>query len=337
MAIKLSDALQRVKAGIADLDTVDASPSFEISPSANRPLTAVVPLKDIVVADRIRQYLDSEKTASLAGSIERYGFRGVLWVRLIEGRYHLVAGGRRYTACQMAGIKEVPVEIWDISDAEAIQLELLENFQREDLNPIEETEGILRMLEVTLDLPRAEVISLLNWKSRQQRIKSNLAPADISIRSSNGARQKPHSPSELNESRWQVLEEVFGVIGKFSPESFRVNRLPLLSLPQPIIDAISTGKIEYSKARLISRVKDEEARNALLAQAIEQNLSREEITLSIQAIQTELEAAEPRAEQQEFRTRLGKVFKKLRLARLNSRSRKKAEKLLSELESLLSD
>lgn len=337
MAIKLSDALQRVKAGIADLDTLgkaDAASELD-TPSVNRPSAAVIPLKEIVVADRIRQYLDSEKTESLARSIERYGFRGVLWVRLVKGRYHLVAGGRRYAACQIAGIQEVPVEIWDITDAEAIQLELLENFQREDLNPIEETEGILRMLEVTLDLTRSEVISLLNWKSRQQRLKSNVA--DTGIRSENGAKPNSQASTDLNESRWQVLEEVFAVIGKFTPESFRVNRLPLLSLPQSIVEAISTGKIEYSKARLISRIKDEDARNQLLSEAIEQNLSREEIALRIQAIQTELEAIEPRAEQLEFRSRLGKVFKRLRSAKLNGRSRKKAEKLLSELEALLLD
>ena len=192
MPIKLSDALQGMKARIADLESVN--PSFDISPvvspvasevetqrstqgaattepnSSSASSTAILQLSEIVVAsDRIRQYFDSDKTASLVQSIQRYGFRGVLWVRLTQERYHLVAGGRRYAACQQAGVREVPVEIWNINDAEAIQLELLENFQREDLNPIEETEGILRMLEVTLALPRSEITALLNRRARHQR------------------------------------------------------------------------------------------------------------------------------------------------------------------------
>jgi ParB family chromosome partitioning protein len=350
MAIKLSDALQRVKAGIADFESdfqADYASSLdptEVSSSASvaAPLTSIdqpsvtrLKLQEIVVPEaRIRKYFDAEKTASLVRSISRYGFRGVLWVRPVSGQYHLVAGGRRYVACQQAGIEEVTVEIWDITDAEAIQLELLENFQREDLNPVEETEGVLRMLEVTLGLNRSEVITLLNWKARQQR---EQIASDKTAQSRPSADQPDtdnviRKEADVNDERWEIVESVFKVIGKFSPESFRTNRLPLLNLPEPILDAICTGKIEYTKARLIGRIKDEQQRDVLLTEAIDQGLSHEEITRQVRQLQSD----QPTLEQRAFRTRASRILKRLNTTALTGRSLKKAETLLSELEALLS-
>ena len=64
-------------------------------------------LSEIIVEDRIRKYLDEAKTQELATSIREFGFRGTLWVRQKDSRYYLVAGGRRYAACQVAGVTQV--------------------------------------------------------------------------------------------------------------------------------------------------------------------------------------------------------------------------------------
>jgi len=297
-----------------------------LPPSAPTSPPTVVPLAEIIVTNRIRQSLDADKTESLAHSIRQHGFRGVLWVRQVGSSYHLIAGGRRYAACQLAGIESVPVEVWNITDAEAIQLELLENFQREDLNPIEETEGVLRMLEVTLECERQDVLSLFNWHANQQR-RSSFAVTDTGIRNSTDDSQKLHL--------WQQVEDVFALIGKFTPESFRVNRLPLLNLPEPIIGAISAGEIEYSKARLIARVKDPDAREELLEQAITQNMSREVLAEAIALIQSGQTDTAPKTTQQEFRTRASSVFKRLKSAKLEGRPLKRLEKLLEQIEELL--
>jgi ParB family chromosome partitioning protein len=297
-----------------------------LPPSAPTSPLTVVPLAEIIVTNRIRQSLDADKTESLAHSIRQHGFRGVLWVRQVGSSYHLIAGGRRYAACQLAGIESVPVEVWNITDAEAIQLELLENFQREDLNPIEETEGVLRMLEVTLECERQDVLSLFNWHANQQR-RSSFAVTDTGIRNSTDDSQKLHL--------WQQVEDVFALIGKFTPESFRVNRLPLLNLPEPIIGAISAGEIEYSKARLIARVKDPDAREELLEQAITQNMSREVLAEAIASIQSGQTDTAPKTTQQEFRTRASSVFKRLKSAKLEGRPLKRLEKLLEQIEELL--
>jgi len=367
MPIKLSDALQGMKARIADLESIN--PSFDIQPTtsesiisaaraqdatlgdlgtgpnprlpaesnANQPFassTIVLKLSEIQVgADRIRQYFDSEKTASLVQSIQRYGFRGVLWVRLNQGQYHLVAGGRRYAACLQAGIQEVPVELWEINDAEAIQLELLENFQREDLNPIEETEGVLRMLEVSLNLHRSEIIGLLHRKSRQQREAGfELAAADTGVRTSTILNT---AEPDQQASNWQTIEDLFKVIGRFSPESFRTHRLPLLNLPEPLVAVIQTGQLEYSKARLIARIKDTATRTELLNQAIAANWSRQQINQRIRELTASPSSNQPQTEQTEFQTRVRTVLKQLESVTLSGRTLKKAGKLLAELEALL--
>jgi ParB family chromosome partitioning protein len=69
---------------------------------------------------------------------------------LPDDKYELVAGERRYRAAIAAGLDEVPVVIRSLSDEDALALALIENLQRENLNPIEETEGILQLLALRL-------------------------------------------------------------------------------------------------------------------------------------------------------------------------------------------
>jgi ParB family chromosome partitioning protein len=322
---------------IADLDqpSSSSSPSFEIASPAPKASNGakvsqmMLKLTDILVSDRIRQQLDPSKTESLAHSIRTHGFRGVLWVRQVKNRYHLIAGGRRYAACQLAGIDEVPVEIWQLTDAEALQLELLENFQREDLNPIEETEGILRMLEATLDLERSEVVALFNWNKRHLSVEKN----------GHGENVFPAFKNQTNQQaqQWEIVEDVFKLIGKFSPESFRTSRLPLLNLPEEIIEAVRSGELEYTKARLIGRIKNDSARDKILSQSITDDLSYADLAKLVKQVQIETEDPKPQNERQVFRIRTQNLFKRLNSASLDSKKSKKLEKLLAQIESLLDE
>ena len=85
----------------------------------------------------------------LAASLRQHGVLQPLVVRPIKGgsRYEIIAGERRWRAAQLAGLHEVPVVIKDLDDSEAMQAALIENLQREDLNPIEEALGYQRMIE----------------------------------------------------------------------------------------------------------------------------------------------------------------------------------------------
>ena len=95
-----------------------------------------------------RRNFSEESLAELAASIKSRGLLQPILVREIApGTYELVAGERRLRAAKMAGLSEVPVLIRHFSDEEALSVALIENLQREDLNPLEEAEGYRRLIE----------------------------------------------------------------------------------------------------------------------------------------------------------------------------------------------
>ena len=95
-----------------------------------------------------RKEFDESALADLADSIREHGVIQPLLVRpLPTGGYQLVAGERRWRASRMAGLGEVPVVIRELSDHEAMELALIENLQRQDLNPMEEALGYLSLME----------------------------------------------------------------------------------------------------------------------------------------------------------------------------------------------
>ena len=106
--------------------------------------------------DQPRKIFDEDALAELADSIAKHGVIQPLLVRpMPDGSYQLVAGERRWRASRMAGLTEVPVVIKALSDAEAMALALIENLQREDLNAIEEAQGIKALMD-TLSLTQDE-------------------------------------------------------------------------------------------------------------------------------------------------------------------------------------
>ena len=95
-----------------------------------------------------RKTFDEEALSELSQSIATHGILQPLLVRpLTDGSYQLIAGERRWRAARMAGLTEVPVVIREMSDSEAMELALVENLQREDLNPIEEAKGFQLLME----------------------------------------------------------------------------------------------------------------------------------------------------------------------------------------------
>jgi ParB family chromosome partitioning protein len=95
-----------------------------------------------------RQIMDETPLKELADSIRERGVIQPLLVRgLGTGRYEIIAGERRFRAASIAGLKEVPVRIVDADDQAAAAMALIENMQREDLNPLEESRGLARLIE----------------------------------------------------------------------------------------------------------------------------------------------------------------------------------------------
>lgn len=127
------------------LDSLFADNSVdEINPSVNKlRIMEIEPNHD-----QPRKDFDEKALSELAESIEQHGVLQPLVVRpLSNGAYQLVAGERRWRAARIAGLTEVPVVIKELSDEEVIEIAMIENLQREDLNPLEEALGYRYMMD----------------------------------------------------------------------------------------------------------------------------------------------------------------------------------------------
>ena len=123
-------------------------------------LTEIVPNRE-----QPRKQFDEEGISELAASIAQHGLLQPLTVRpLADGTYQLVAGERRWRASRLAGLEEVPVIVREMNDREAAEIALIENLQREDLNPMEEAVGLSTLME-TYGLTQEETAKAVS-KSR---------------------------------------------------------------------------------------------------------------------------------------------------------------------------
>nr|WP_243458513.1 hypothetical protein [Nostoc sp. UIC 10630] len=124
--------------------------------------------------------------------------------------------------------------------------------------------------------------------------------------------------------------------GKLSPESFRTNRLPLLNLPDEIQQVLSQGKIEYTKARAIAKLKIDEDRKQLLSQAIDNNLSLVEIQQLVRNIQSKEEGNDnPPLLKYQYK----ELSKQLASSKVwdNPKKKKALEKLLNQIKIILEE
>ncbi|KAM3089858.1 ParB/RepB/Spo0J family partition protein [Phormidesmis sp. 146-35] len=260
-------------------------------------------------AQQPRRYFDLQKLQQLAESIKAHGILEPLLVRPIAGdRYELVAGERRYRAAKEIGLQEVPVVIRELSDLQAVELALIENLQREDLNPVEETEGILTLLGAKLDMPTSEVSQLLHRLAK--RGSDNVVGSEETL---------------------EIVEAIFQIVGKMSWESFATHRLPLLNLPQPVLEALQAGKIEYTKARALARVKDPEVLSDLLEQTTTEQWSLNQIRAAINE-----KTKSAKSENTELKQRFSQVSKTLKSSTVweDQSKRQRLEQLLDELQQL---
>ncbi|MBI4779763.1 MAG: ParB/RepB/Spo0J family partition protein [Oscillatoriophycideae cyanobacterium NC_groundwater_1537_Pr4_S-0.65um_50_18] len=276
-----------------------------------------IPIEKIQLpAKQPRRFFDSDKLAQLVQSVAEHGILEPLLVRPLEGGgYELVAGERRLRAAREVGLEEVPIVVRELDDRQAIQVALIENLQREDLNPVEETDAVLDLLAIALETTRENVTSLFYQAHRAK-----------------------HRGQELGQnvlSQLEIVQTVMAGVGRFSIDSFRSSRLPLLKLPEDVLDVLRQGKLEYTKAQTIARVKDETQRSKLLKQTIAKNLSLNEIKAAIKELKPEVEPTPEKV----LVEQLGEIGKRLQKSETwGDRKRKeRITKLLDELYKLTSD
>jgi ParB family chromosome partitioning protein len=301
---------------VPEMRGVSAFLSSTAEPAPNSPdvvaTNAIAISKVRLPAKQPRRFFDPEKLEQLAESIKHHGILEPILVRsLPKGQYELVAGERRYRAAQLAGLKEMPVVVRELSDQEASQLALIENLQREDLNPIEETEGVLDLLTLKLQCSQDEILDSLTQMATAQKKGAELSG----------------NVSRRVEAIAEILESTIGL----TPESFRTSRLPLLRLPLDVLEVLRQGKLEYTKARTIARLKDDQARQQLLQEAIAQNLSLTQIREQLKDLTSTA------AKEATVGDRLVSVSRKVKQGLNDPKKQRRLEKLLRELESLVED
>ena len=138
-----------------------------------------------------RQYFAEDDLKELSDSIKSQGIIQPLLVRNDGNGYELVAGERRLRAARAAGLKQVPVVVKKVSDAELLEMSIVENIQREDLNPIEEAEAYHRLItefdltqdqaSVRVGKSRSAVANFLRLRNLPQQIKDSIVERKLSM------------------------------------------------------------------------------------------------------------------------------------------------------------
>ena len=143
-----------------------------------------------------RTRMDDGSLSELAASIKSQGIMQPVLVRPIDGapsgaRYEIIAGERRFRAAQLAGLDEIPVLVRDVDDQNAAAMALIENIQREDLNPLEEAQGIARLISEfsftheqaaqAVGRSRSAVSNLLRLVNLAQPVQTMLMAGDIDM------------------------------------------------------------------------------------------------------------------------------------------------------------
>lgn len=148
--------------------------------------------KMVAGAFQPRKTFEKDKLEELAQSIREHGIlQPIVGRKLANGKFEIIAGERRWRAAQLAGKHEIPVLIKEFSDKEALELAIIENIQREDLNPIEEAEGYFRLanefalsqqqISERVGRERATVANAIRLLSLPNLIQKMIAESQLSV------------------------------------------------------------------------------------------------------------------------------------------------------------
>ena len=182
-----------------------------------------------------RKNFDEEKLKELATSIQEHGvFQPIIAKKSIKG-YEIVAGERRVKASQLAGLDVIPAIVKDFSDEAMMEIALLENLQRENLNPLEEAIAYKKL---------QETLSPLEEASAYKKLQETLSLTQDML------------AHRLGKSR-----------------SYVTNMLGLLTLPEEVKDFITTNQISMGHARVLSKLVDKEQIKYLAEKIVAEGLS----------------------------------------------------------------
>lgn len=274
------------------------------------PDVVLVPLTQLQTRTQPRRFFDPVALNNLAESVKNHGIlQPLLVVPLSENSYQIVAGERRYRAAQIAGLAEVPAVILTNKHEKEIKaIALIENLQRQNLNPYEETIAILELLAIEIDLSVEEVRRLLFQIQNYQR----------------GFIKNPPSVSP------EVILEFFKKLNFISYASFLTTRLPLLRLPDDLQEALQSGRISYNAAIVLKKVPASE--RSQLIESVAQGMSIRQLRKHIKHINNEATSHPP---VKTFHESLLKRIKKINWNSLSDKQQQELHSCLDNLHTLL--
>lgn len=184
-----------------------------------------VPIADLYpFAKQPRRVFPKEELATLAESIRERGVLQPLLVRpRAAGGYEIAAGERRWHASIQVGLPELPVLVRDFSDQEMLEVGLIENLQRQNLSPLDEIEGKIRLLAHLLGVSEAEV---------KPKLMTNL---------------RTPIPEET-----ELFAEAFRLVGRETWQSFAKNKVRVLGWPEVVLTALRGGEITLGQGSVLA-------------------------------------------------------------------------------------
>jgi ParB family chromosome partitioning protein len=179
----------------------------------------VQPVRDLPVSEidpnpyQTRQHFDEQAIAELADSIRANGVMQPIVVRPVNGRYQLIAGERRWRASQKAGREWIPAVIKQVSNQQALEMTIIENLQREDLNPMEQARAFERLaqdfnltqeqISQRTGKERASIANFLRLLKLPQGIQELIERTDLSL-----GHAKVLLMLDTAEMQWKAVEQV---------------------------------------------------------------------------------------------------------------------------------
>lgn len=300
------------------------------------PIDKMVPLQLPNGLSQPRKYFDPKGMEKLKRSISKVGIQEPLLVRPSKGQtFEIVSGERRWRCALELQIAELPVICRKLSDEEALEIALVANLMREDLNPVEETDSIIALIALRLKVDRKKLPSTLfkikNLRTRRQLSNEEIAQElrDITINS-----------EMLTASS---IGDVDVILSEFSItlESFVVNRLTALEkMPEFLLEAVRGGQIDFSKADVIRRADLPPDRQAtLLEEAVSSGFTKKALMERVQTLKAS--PADSGLETQDLKARVHRSYQQIRTKRTwakieaSPKLRKKFERIALLIDELL--
>lgn len=278
-----------------------------------------IKLEKIILPEfQLRLYYDRDKIEQIKATIKSVGIKEPLLLRPTPGKdkyFELIAGSQRRLAAEELGHKTVPAKVDEVDDLIALKIAIIENEARSDINPFERTRGIVQLLSTGLEMSKDEVAQIL----------TSLFNAENRHNDNNVI---------IDDKQRSFVLSVFEEMG-LNWKSFVANKLQLIYLPKDVVTFLESGKISYTKAIRIARVKDELVREELLQRVVTDELTVKQLQSIINTLSNKITSSDEVV----LRDRARSVIKRATSPKLlkDRKIRKKVESLTSQLESLISE